>query len=245
MSPPIKGKIEDLIKLQGIEIEIGTIKRQLGGVKQKLDEFDLKLGSFKEKIEVDLTIIEDNKRKYRSLESDIQTNDSKIEKSREKLKSVKTNKEYQSSLKELDDIKEMTSKIEDEMLQCLESVESIEKDIENKKNEYENLTEITEKEKTIINRESDQDKVRLNQLDQELNEIKKIVDPDLLDKYNMVKGKVGIIVVAFVKGSVCQGCNMNIPPQMYNEMQRFDKLSICPHCQRIIYPVISEEEETD
>ncbi len=245
MSPAIKGKIENLIKLQEIEIEIDTIRCQLGGVKQKLDELDLTLGSFKEKIEEDRIIIEDNQQKYRSLESDTQTNDSKMEKSREKLKSVKTNKEYQSSLKELDDIKEINSKIEDEMLQCLESVENIEQGIENKKNEYENLSELTEKEKAVINQKSEQDKVRLNQLDQDLNEIKKIIDPALFDKYNMVKGKVGMIAVAYVKGSVCQGCNMNIPPQMYNEMQRFDKLSICPHCQRIIYPVINEEEKTE
>jgi predicted nucleic acid-binding Zn-ribbon protein len=28
---------------------------------------------------------------------------------------------------------------------------------------------------------------------------------------------------------------MNIPPQMYNELHRFDSLKNCPHCQRIIY----------
>jgi uncharacterized protein len=28
---------------------------------------------------------------------------------------------------------------------------------------------------------------------------------------------------------------MNIPPQMYNELQRSDILMFCPHCQRIVY----------
>ncbi|MEE9535799.1 MAG: C4-type zinc ribbon domain-containing protein, partial [Desulfobacterales bacterium] len=39
--------------------------------------------------------------------------------------------------------------------------------------------------------------------------------------------------------AVCQGCNVNIPPQLYNELQRFDTLMFCPHCQRIIYPLAS------
>jgi hypothetical protein len=43
---------------------------------------------------------------------------------------------------------------------------------------------------------------------------------------------VGIIAVI---DAVCQGCHMNIPPQMYNELQRGDNLTKCPMCQRLIY----------
>jgi len=28
---------------------------------------------------------------------------------------------------------------------------------------------------------------------------------------------------------------MNIPPQMYNELQRYDSLKLCPFCNRILY----------
>jgi len=34
---------------------------------------------------------------------------------------------------------------------------------------------------------------------------------------------------------VCSGCNVNLPPQMYNEIQRFDRIRFCPNCQRIVY----------
>ena len=33
----------------------------------------------------------------------------------------------------------------------------------------------------------------------------------------------------------CQGCNMNIPPQLYNILQRGDAIELCPNCNRIIY----------
>jgi predicted nucleic acid-binding Zn-ribbon protein len=35
--------------------------------------------------------------------------------------------------------------------------------------------------------------------------------------------------------SICNGCNVNIPPQMYNELQRCKSVKLCPNCQRIIY----------
>jgi predicted nucleic acid-binding Zn-ribbon protein len=38
-----------------------------------------------------------------------------------------------------------------------------------------------------------------------------------------------------VKNGTCQGCNMNIPPQLYNVLQRGVSIEICPSCSRIIY----------
>ena len=72
----------------------------------------------------DENLITELNKKYRAYESDIQSNLGKIGKSQEKLRAVKTNKEYQSSLKEIDDIKAINSKLEDEMLEFLEQIET-------------------------------------------------------------------------------------------------------------------------
>ncbi|HEX4620762.1 MAG TPA: C4-type zinc ribbon domain-containing protein, partial [Myxococcaceae bacterium] len=33
----------------------------------------------------------------------------------------------------------------------------------------------------------------------------------------------------------CQGCNMNVPPQLYNTLRSTLGTDICPSCHRIIY----------
>jgi len=38
-----------------------------------------------------------------------------------------------------------------------------------------------------------------------------------------------------VRNGTCQGCNMNIPPQLYNQLQRGDTIELCGTCNRIIY----------
>ncbi|RLB78229.1 MAG: hypothetical protein DRH24_14815, partial [Deltaproteobacteria bacterium] len=38
-----------------------------------------------------------------------------------------------------------------------------------------------------------------------------------------------------VKDALCHGCNVNLPPQLYNELFLGDSLKFCPNCQRIIY----------
>ena len=43
------------------------------------------------------------------------------------------------------------------------------------------------------------------------------------------------LAVAPVQNGTCQGCNMNIPPQLFNQLQRGDSIELCATCNRIIY----------
>ena len=61
-------------------------------------------------------------------------------------------------------------------------------------------------------------------------------DAGLLNIFNQVKAKQdNLVAIVAVQDAVCQGCNMNIPPQVYNELLRYDSLRYCPSCFRIIY----------
>ena len=60
-------------------------------------------------------------------------------------------------------------------------------------------------------------------------------DPQLITVLDDVKKKVRGLAVVPVQQAICMGCHMNIPAQLFNELQRFDELRFCPHCHRIIY----------
>lgn len=230
-----KKQIDILVELQEIEIKTEVIKSELSKVTGKLDKLDNELKAFESEIDEEEKVINDFQQKYRSSETDAQVNSAKAEKSQEKLKFVKTNKEYQSSLKEIDEIKVINSKIEDEMLQYLEKIETSERNILKKKESNSILAEKLKKEKDIIIQESEQRRKEVAQLDEEWINISQKIDPKLLEKLSVVKEMVSGRAIAAVKNAVCLGCNMQIPPQAYNELQRTDRLEFCPHCQRIIY----------
>lgn len=230
-----KEQIDILVKLQEIEIKTEAIKSEISKVSGKLDKYDNELKTFESEIDEEEKVIDAFKQKYRSGETDVQVNNTKEEKSREKLKFVKTNKEYQSSLKEIDEIKAINSKIEDEMLEYLEKIETSEKNIIKKKESYSSLAKELKQEKDIIIQESEHGRKKVSQLDKEWKTISKKIDPKLLEKFTVVKEMVSGRAIATVEDAVCLGCNMQIPPQTYNELQRSDRLEFCPHCQRIIY----------
>ena len=153
-----------------------------------------------------------------------------------KLRSVKTNKEYQSLLKEIEDVKVKNSKIEDEMIECLDRMDDAEKEILSKKHEYSLLSEQIKGEKGSVVQEAEQSKKRLGELDTDWKGVSSKIDSELLKKYVLIKERIkGGLAVVPVKDAVCHGCNVNLPPQLYNELHRCDTLQFCPNCQRIIY----------
>ena len=232
----MKEKIDQLVELQKIETETSSIKSLLSGVSAKIDTLDSELKAFERTIEDELSRVSERKKKYRGSESDALVNRSMIQKSQEKLGVVKTNKEYQSFLKEIEELEAKNSQIEDDMLECLDSIDEAENGIATKRDEYLRTSDRISLEKEIVRQETEQGEKKLARLNEELEKITNIVDSDLLKRYNIVKKyHANGIAIVLVKNSVCLGCNVNIPPQVYNEVQRCDSLKFCPNCQRIIY----------
>ena len=229
-------QITSLVKLQKIEIETSSIKKQLSTVDQRIEVLDKKLLDFNQTIEEQKSLINELNEKYRTYESDLQMHLDRIKKSEAKLSSVKTNKEYQSSLKEIDDLENINSKIEDDMIEFLDRIEEAENVLKAKTTEFSELETQMKTEKEIIQKEAEEGRHRLGNLDAEWETVTGDIEAEVLATYNQIKEnqayKIGIVAV---KDAVCQGCHMNIPPQMYNELQRGDSLKRCPLCERIIY----------
>ncbi|MCK4988568.1 MAG: hypothetical protein KAS40_23695 [Desulfobacterales bacterium] len=229
-------QITSLVKLQKIEIETSSIKKQLSTVDQRIEVLDKKLLDFNQTIEEQKSLINELNEKYRTYESDLQMHLDRRKKSEAKLSSVKTNKEYQSSLKEIDDLENINSKIEDDMIEFLDRIEEAENVLKAKTTEFSELETQMKTEKEIIQKEAEEGRHRLGNLDAEWKTVSGDIEAEVLATYNQIKEnqayKIGIVAV---KDAVCQGCHMNIPPQMYNELQRGDSLKRCPLCERIIY----------
>lgn len=231
----MKEQIEILVNLQNIESAASVLTAELDMVPQKLEALDAELKAYEKGIENESVQLDTLKKEYREFEADIQMNLSQIKKSQDKLRSVKTNKEYQSSLKEIEDVENKNSLIEDEMIRCLEQMEVAEKVIASRKEEFIEFNDLIRNEIIFTEQKAAQNKKKLSELEIEREKVSLRVKPELVEKYTFVKNKVKGAAVAAVSGAICQGCNLNIPPQMYNDLQRSNTLNFCPHCQRIIY----------
>lgn len=235
MPKNIKDQLEILIKLQDIETAADEIARQLDRTPQKLAALDDRLMGFKQRIEDEADTLDRLKKEYREYERQAKMTLVSIENSRKKLNSVQNNREYQSSLKEIEDLEEKNSRFEDTMIQHLDKIDELEHHIEEVRAACERESEEIEKEKERVEFETRRENEKHDTLSTQREEVIRQVAPEILKTYTSVKRLSGAVAIVPAIASVCHGCNMNIPPQMYNELQRFDGIKFCPHCQRIIY----------
>jgi len=232
----MKEQIKVLVKLQYLDTETARIKSTLNDVSKKLENLDSSLIEIEQTITNQESVLDELKKQYRDYESDAKMNFAKNKKSQEKLRSVKTNKEYQSLLKEIEDVKSKNSLIEDKMIECLDRIDETEEIIAKKKDDYLQLSDHIKSEKQNIEQEAGIDKKKLDELDLDRNNVSGLIDSQLFKKYLVIKEQHhGGLAVVPVKDAVCHGCNVNLPPQLYNELFKYNSLKFCPNCQRIIY----------
>jgi len=232
----MKEQIKVLVKIQHLDTESVRIKSTLNDVSKKLENLDSSLKEIEQTIKDQESVLNELKKQYRDYESDVKMNLVKNKKSQEKLRSVKTNKEYQSLLKEIEDVNSKNSSIEDKMIECLDRMDEAEEIISKKKDEYLLFSDRIKSEKENIEREAGINKKKLDEINMDRKNVSGLIDSQLFEKYLVIKEQQqGGLAVVPVKNAVCHGCNVNLPPQLYNELFRYNRLKFCPNCHRIIY----------
>jgi uncharacterized protein len=231
----IQEQINILVEVQGVEAEIHQADRLVHALSDEAAALDQSVAEHEELVSAEKETLENLKKSYRELESESKINSALIVKSNEKLRAVKTNKEYQSILKEIDDIRKKNSGIEDRMLACLEAIESAEAAVTAKEEELSHfLQSYREKKETFAIKEKHERRT-VEALNEKKAQTSAKADPKIITILDDVKKKVRGLAVVPVQQAICMGCHMNIPAQLFNELQRFDELRFCPHCHRIIY----------
>lgn len=229
-----KQQIQMLVRLQEINTELKRIEKIIAEVPARQAFLESRLSEFKLGLDQKTTTLEDIQKKYRTYEFDTQSNVSMIDKSLEKLRSVKNNKEYQSILKEIEDLKAKNSELEDEMIEFLDRMDDADQDLKRTQREYVQLNAQIAREKEQIDREALEAQKQLGSLKADRDTFAESIQSDMLMTFQKVQKHNATAIVPVVD-AVCQGCHLNIPPQMYNELQIGENLTFCPHCQRIIY----------
>lgn len=236
MDMKLKKTFDNLVKLQEVEIETASVQAQLAGLPRLLADLDARLTASEGAATLEAGRLSEIQQAYRVQEADAKVIQARIAKSEEKLRSVKTNKEYQSSLKEIDDLKTSLSAIEDRMIAHLDEMDQVAVSVATKEDEVKLLARDIEEEKGQIRRDAVSAQKQLDRLNAERARIIAVIEPDLLKTYESVKQNSGGVAIAVVKNAVCLGCHVNLPPQMFHDLLHFDKLLVCPHCERLIYP---------
>jgi predicted nucleic acid-binding Zn-ribbon protein len=221
--------------LQKIDTEIARInnrRKMLPGELAKLDEaWQVFCADF----ERDQKVLEEINKAHKEKEDKLKRGLENLKKTRERLSEVKTNKEYQAMLKEMEVTESKNSTMEDEILIIMDKLDQIKKQVKVKEKELDEHRRDYESKKYRIEQESTgMDAEIVSYLEKHLL-LKEQIAPGLFKKYETIKIRCHGLAVVSAWKETCMGCHMNIPPQLYIEIQKDVDIEYCPHCNRIIY----------
>ena len=231
----MKDDISTLVKLQEAETEIVRLKKVLDKIEKEKVKLAGSLKDFETALAANREDLERITEMYKDTETEIQMVSDRIVKSNENLRMVKTNKEYQVLLREVDDNKKRKDALETNLLELMEEKEKSETQLNETEKEYALLADQVAAEQAKVDEKAVQDRELLDDYLLKQKEIGQELDPSLMERFRKISKMNQGSAVTPVQNEVCMGCFMNIPPQLYIEVQRGDKLISCPQCSRILY----------
>lgn len=159
-----------------------------------------------------------------------------IEKFEEHMKKVTTQKEYMAARKQVDEARRLNTRLQDEILERRVKQEELTPRLEERRGTHAKVLEAFQAEERVIAKEQSELESELAGLNERLEqELGTIGDSAVAYYQRLIKAGRAPAVVSVVGGS-CQGCNMALPPQVYNLLLAADgQLFTCPTCTRIIY----------
>jgi predicted nucleic acid-binding Zn-ribbon protein len=173
--------------------------------------------------------------RQRDLEARLAAAEARMKDRRMRITRIRNDKELGLAKREVELLKEEIGTLETELVSVMETVEAVSAKLREAEGTLAGLT---------AERDGEASKLRetLSRLAAEIereratrSELVQTVDGDLRRKYERIFSKRGGLAVVEVREGTCQGCRMRVPPQLFNEIQRNEKVILCPSCQRMLY----------
>ncbi len=231
----IQEQLKKLVDLQKLDFDIYALRRDLEEKPVQVEElkaqFEAQKATLKQ-LEEKLKIIQVEQKNY---ELDLKQKEDLIAKADQSLGLLKTNKEYQARLYEIENFKADKSIIEEKVLLSFDDIEDARKKIDQEK------AVVAQEEKKYLDQKKQVDdeiaiaKDRVHVLESQRNQLVPGVHPDYLHRYDKIlQNKDGLAIVP-IKNHACGGCYMNVTEQLVNAIKMHDKIVYCDMCARILY----------
>lgn len=242
---PVEEKLRILFELQQIDSKVDQIKTLRGELPLEVQDLEDEIAGLDTRISNFKTEVENLNQQISNKKEEIKNAEGLIVKYDEQQKNVRNNREYDSLSKEIEyqtlEIELCEKRIKEYTQQAKEKKELIDEaeklhndrtsDLQNKKNELDNIVKETQKEEEELNKKSEA--------------YQEIIEPRLLTAYKRIRDNArnGLAVVT-VNRDACGGCFNKIPPQRQLDIKVRRKIIVCEYCGRILVDsAFSEEDE--
>ena len=231
----MNNNLKQLIELQKIDSRLLSIEESKGDLPSKVKEFTKKLNDAKEEEQSGEGKVKEISSDINKQSASIEDSGVKLEKLKDQLYLVKSNKAYDALNFEIDHLKELVKTSEDSVLEleeqkedvennnkvCSEDIDVFQKTLNEKNTELNIAISNTEKEESKLN------KNRIKVVDS--------IEVKFLSSYNRLREAKGGLGIINICSSACGACFTQLPKQTVIEIKENRSIVSCPNCSIYLF----------
>jgi len=228
-------QLKFLIELQELDSSLIAMAEKIEMIPRQLEQFNSPLQQANELFQKTSTKYSALNKKKKDKDLQLDEMQDKINKLKSRSGDIKTNKEYEAHLKEIQGFEKNMSKVEDELIAIMEELETLEKELKAEEMNLKKANEDYKRQEKILGEEQTKLRAELETEKAKRKDFVTHLDDEYYTQYMNLLKRYGDKVVVETRNEICLGCNTNIPPQLYNDIKKGDVLYNCFFCKRFIY----------
>lgn len=228
-------KLIILKNLQDLDQELNDVRRQLTVLEVEAEELTaerVRVEGMVATLDHDVAALEGE---LTELDCALLVEQDNVVKAEGRLPAIKTQKEYVAVLKEIDTAKKVNKEIVDRIKNKHDEIAALAAEKAEKDDELAAVSARTAERCAEITAKINKIKAQTSASELKRKELFAKLPVSLGKRYQvLIERRHGVAVVHAHKGA-CTGCNMLLPPQLFNNLYTTQEIISCPLCSRLLY----------
>ncbi len=224
-----------IIELQDAVSTIERLEQLISDGPSILEEIDRQMKEEEDKFLSKTAKLDSLQKERRQQEGDLQLLNSKLEKYKDQLMAVKSNKEYTAMLHEIELCEKEIEKLEEDIIVKMYEIDSLQNEVKSSEEDFKKTKKALEDKKENTEQSIDNAEKEIESLKIKKEELEKALPEDLLKKFSRILTIRDGLAIARAQDGICQACKIRIRPQVYIEIKSGSELISCDNCDRFLY----------
>lgn len=230
----MKEDLELLLKLQVLDYDRGELERSKEYIPDMMENLKKEILENEEKFNNNEKELSEATIAQKNLELEISGLQENLKKLKSQMMAIKTNKEYDALVSQIDAVKGSINDKESLLLETIERIEILESDIEELRKKSTDTKKQNDDQLGILEEKMNSVGTKVQMKDDERQNIIVRVPKRVMSIYERIRKNRGGSVVITVKKRACGACYKALPPHLIQELKRGDQLITCDNCGRLL-----------
>ena len=227
--------LSNLVRMQQLDLKIVELRDRMEQIPREIETLNQDFEDQRKSVDDLHGSIEEGGKLRRELEGEVEVLREKLSKYKSQLMEVKTNKEYQAMLHEIDNTNREIEQKEDEVLRQMMALDEWEEKARGaERNLAESKKEVS-KRRSELEELGSQAQKDIEVCEQERTQLSKQIPNQLTEQYERIASVRNGIALAQARDQSCQACHVKLRPQLFNDIKTHQQIVTCESCNRILY----------